>query len=223
MNYIVYKRVSTQKQGQSGLGLEAQEQAISMFLSSQPEHKIIAEITEVETGTSKRQRPELLKALEMCKQYKAKLIIAKLDRLARNVAFVANLMESKVDFIALDIPNANPFTIHILAAVAEHEAKLISQRTKAALAAAKSNGVKLGSPQNLTKEVRDKGRSIANEKSKNRATERASKIAPSILKMRLEGYTLRGVAAKLNEDKIPTVSGIGSWNASTVRRVINYV
>lgn len=221
--YYSYIRVSTTKQGESGLGLLAQQSAIQHFISSNPDSQLLGEFEEIETGTNKRKRPKLHEALALCKANNATLLVATLSRLSRNVHFISGLVESKVNFIALDCPSLDRTMLYFQAVMAEWEASVVSKRTKAALAAAKSNGVKLGSPQNLTKEVRDKGRSIANEKSKRRAAEQASKIAPSILKMRLEGYTLRGVAAKLNEDKIPTVSGIGSWNASMVRRVVNYV
>ena len=128
--FISYLRVSTDKQGRSGLGLEAQREAVARYLNGD---KLVAEFTEIESG-KRDDRPELAKALAACKLYGAKLVIAKLDRLARNVAFIANLMNSGVEFLAVDFPQANRLTIHILAAVAEHEREMISQRTKAALA-----------------------------------------------------------------------------------------
>jgi DNA invertase Pin-like site-specific DNA recombinase len=141
-NFVAYYRVSTQRQGRSGLGLEAQRKAVQDHLNG-GNWRIVAEYTEVESG-KRKDRPKLADALKACRVHGAKLIIAKLDRLARNVAFVSNLMESGVDFEAVDFPQANRLTIHILAAVAEHEAKAISERTRAALAAAKRRGVKLG-------------------------------------------------------------------------------
>jgi DNA invertase Pin-like site-specific DNA recombinase len=140
---VAYYRVSTKKQGKSGLGLEGQQTTVAEYVR-QHAGNLIAEYVEVETGKSK-DRPELLKAIAHAKRSKATLVVAKLDRLARNVAFTSALMESSIDFVACDNPHANRFTIHILAAVAEHEAEQISQRTKAALAAAKRRGVKLGS------------------------------------------------------------------------------
>src|SRR4051812_30379048 len=140
--WVAYYRVSTAKQGASGLGLEAQREAVAGYLNG-GDWQLAAEFTEVESGR-KNDRPELAKALAMCRRIGATLIIAKLDRLARNVAFVSNLMESGVEFTAVDFPTANRLTIHILAAVAEHEAAMTSTRTKAALAAAKARGVKLG-------------------------------------------------------------------------------
>ena len=138
--YIAYYRVSTARQGRSGLGLEAQKQAVQAHLNGQ---KPISEFVEVESGR-RNDRPKLAEALAACRVHKATLIIAKLDRLARNVAFVSSLMEAGVEFQACDFPQANRLTIHILAAVAEHEARMISERTRAALAAAKARGTVLG-------------------------------------------------------------------------------
>jgi DNA invertase Pin-like site-specific DNA recombinase len=140
----VRRLLSTDKQGQSGLGLDAQRQAVMTYLNGGP-WKLIAEYTEVETG-KRADRPELQKALAACRKHKAKLAIAKLDRPSRNLAFIATLMDSNVEYIAADNPHANRLTVHILAAVAEHERAAISERTKAALQAAKRRGVKLGGP-----------------------------------------------------------------------------
>ena len=141
-NYIAYYRVSTKKQGTSGLGLDAQEASVIHHVNGHG--KLIASYTEVESG-KKSERIELAKALGHAKRNKATLIVAKLDRLSRNVAFLSALMESKVDFICADMPTANKLTIHIMAAMAEHEGKVISERTKAALVQAKKRGNKLGS------------------------------------------------------------------------------
>src|SRR5262245_46589441 len=138
--YVAYYRVSTVRQGQSGLGLEAQQAAVAAFCEP------IESFTEVESGKRSDNRPQLALAITACRRLKATLIVAKLDRLARNVAFVSTLMESGVDFVAADNPHATRLTVHILAAVAEHEREMISQRTKAALAAAKARGVRLGNP-----------------------------------------------------------------------------
>lgn len=137
--FIAYYRVWTDRQGRSGLGLEAQQRAVSVFLQGRGE--LIEKFTEIESGR-KNDRPQLTAALNACHCYKATLVIAKLDRLARNVYFVSGLMESGVEFIAVDMPEVNRLTIHILAAVAEHEREMISQRTKAALHAAKLRGAK---------------------------------------------------------------------------------
>ena len=133
-DFVAYYRVSTDRQGVSGLGLEAQRRAVADFAAGRG--GILAEFTEVESGR-KNDRPELRAALAACQRERAILVIAKLDRLARNVAFIAGLMESGVEFVAVDMPQANRLTIHILAAVAEHEREMISQRTRAALQAAK--------------------------------------------------------------------------------------
>jgi DNA invertase Pin-like site-specific DNA recombinase len=144
--FVAYYRVSTDKQGKSGLGLDAQRQAVTYFVNGRGE--IRAEFTEIESGR-KNDRPQLLEALATCRRLKATLVIARLDRLARNVAFISNLMESRVDFVAVDMPEANRLTIHILAAVAEHEREMISKRTKAALQVAKMRGIRLGNPDPL--------------------------------------------------------------------------
>jgi DNA invertase Pin-like site-specific DNA recombinase len=135
-NFVAYYRVSTGKQGASGLGLEAQRKAVVDYLKG-GKWKLVAEVTEIETGKN-ADRPKLQEALGLCRLHKAKLIVAKIDRLARNVHFLSGLMQSGVDFIACDMPTANKLTIHILSAVAEAEAEMISVRTKAALAAAKA-------------------------------------------------------------------------------------
>src|SRR5271163_2291731 len=139
---VAYYRVSTQKQGRSGLGLEAQQSTVRNHIEK-TNRKLVAELVEIESGTNP-DRPKLSEALRLCRLTRSKLIVARLDRLARNVAFVSRLMEAGVDFEAVDFPQANRLTVHILAAVAEYEGRLISERIKAALAAAKARGVKLG-------------------------------------------------------------------------------
>lgn len=140
-HYIAYYRVSTTRQGQSGLGLEAQQQAVKQYLNG-GNWQILAEFTEIESG-KRNDRPKLAEAIALCKRLQATLVIAKLDRLARNVHFISGLMESGVEFVAVDNPNANRLMLHMLAAFAEHEREQISRRTKDALAAAKARGVKL--------------------------------------------------------------------------------
>ena len=142
--YVVYLRVSTARQGASGLGIEAQREAVARYVAGAG-GQIVAEVVETESG-KRSTRPELARALAVCRAHKAILLIAKLDRLARNVAFIAGLMETKVPFMAADMPTATPFMLHVYAAMAEAEGKAISARTKAALAAAKARGVKLGNP-----------------------------------------------------------------------------
>jgi len=166
MEYVSYYRVSTTKQGVSNLGLEAQREAVHKYIA--PE-KITTEFTEVETGTIKKERPILAEALKLCKATGATLLIAKLDRLTRSVAFVSALLDSKVKFVAVDFPEANELTIHILAAVAQNEAKIIGQRTKAACAIKRARGDKMGMAENFTDETRKlgplkrKAKALANE------------------------------------------------------------
>jgi DNA invertase Pin-like site-specific DNA recombinase len=150
--FVAYIRVGTDKQGRSGLGLEAQLKAVHDYLNGGT-WSLVGEFTEIESG-KRNERPELVKALAACKRNKAKLVIAKLDRLSRNLAFIATLMDSGVEFVAVDNPHANKLTIHILAAVAQHEREMIAQRTKDALQAAKARGVALSNPK--LADVRDR-------------------------------------------------------------------
>ena len=142
--FVAYFRVSTDRQGKSGLGLDAQRDTVLSYMNG-GRWSLVAEFTEIESG-KRNDRPELEKALAACKKQKAKLVIAKLDRLSRNLAFIATLMDSGVEFIAVDNPHANKLTVHILAAVAQHEREIISARTSAALKAAKARGRRLGNP-----------------------------------------------------------------------------
>ncbi len=214
--YVAYYRVSTQRQGRSGLGLEAQKQAVMDYLNGAT---LRAEVTEVESG-HRADRPELAKALAACRTYRATLVIAKFDRLARNVAFISNLMESGVEFTAVDFPQANRLTVHILAAVAEHERDMISERTKAALAAAKRRGVKLGTARNLTPEGRALGSRRGNATKRAAAVQRAADVAPAIREAMAAGATsLRALADALNDRGIPAPRG-GQWHASSVRNTL---
>lgn len=216
--YISYLRVSTDRQGKSGLGLEAQRQAIENFMAT--DHgKLLREYLEVESGR-KDDRPQLQTALDACQETGATLLIAKLDRLARNVYFISTLMESGVEFVACDFPQANRLTIHILAAVAEHEREMISKRTKEALAAAKARGVKLGQ-NNLTEKGRTTGAENSRTGRSKKAAEFALKRYPAIAAYRQEGLSLRAIAAELNKMSVLTASGkLGSWTAAGVRNVI---
>ncbi|WP_169546512.1 recombinase family protein [Sneathiella aquimaris] len=210
VNYVTYYRVSTDRQGKSGLGLAAQQKAVSEFIG---DLEPLQEFVEVESG-KKADRPELLTAMALCKKKKARLVIAKLDRLSRNVAFIANLMDSGVDFVACDMPEANKLTIHILAAVAEHEREMISQRTKVALQAAKAKGVKLGSPNP------EKGSKIGVVQLTKNADRFASNVAPVIREIQTAGVnTYRGIAQALNARGIHTARG-GEWHPATVRNVL---
>jgi DNA invertase Pin-like site-specific DNA recombinase len=217
--FIAYYRVSTQKQGKSGLGLDAQRAAVMEHLNG-GRWKLIAEITEIETG-KRADRPKLAEALKLCRVHGATLIIAKLDRLARNVAFISTLMEAGVDFEAVDFPQANRLTIHIMAAVAEHEAKAISERTKAALAAAKARGQKLGGVRKNHKPFTAEITALGSKAMAEAADERAADIAPVIAELQAAGYrSLQAIAAALNDRGIPTASGRGAWQATQVARVL---
>jgi DNA invertase Pin-like site-specific DNA recombinase len=216
-NFVAYYRVSTQRQGRSGLGLEAQQKAVGDHLNG-GNWRIVGEFKEVESG-KRSDRPQLAAALKACRALGATLIIAKLDRLARNVHFVSGLMESGVEFTAVDFPHANRLTVHILAAVAEHEAKMISERTKAALAAAKRRGVKLGGDRGarLTAKARQAGCEAVTA----RANGRAADLAPVVAELQAGGArSLRAIAAGLNERGIRTPRGVGEWKAGTVAQLL---
>ena len=177
----------------------------------------MAEVVEVESG-KRSDRPKLAEALSLCRAHRATLIIAKLDRLARNVAFVSNLMESGVDFLAVDFPQANRLTIHILAAVAEHEASMISARTKAALAAAKARGVQLGGFRGRAGTEVDCARARA-ERSRI-ADEQARALAPILNRLDPKGVlSFRARAAALQAEEVPTPSGRGRWTAGAITRI----
>jgi DNA invertase Pin-like site-specific DNA recombinase len=218
--FIAYYRVSTKRQGISGLGLDAQRDSVAAYLGTQ-RGKLVAEFTEVEHGTKRgNHRPQLAAALAQCRVHNATLIIAKLDRLARNVAFTSNLMESSVDFVACDFPQANRLTIHILASVAEHEAEMISTRTKLALQAAKRKGVVLGGDRGNTHLIYRKGNKASAKVRSERAAARAADLLPVIEAVKAEGATsLREIAAGLNQRGIPTARG-GEWSAVQVMRVL---
>lgn len=200
--YVAYFRVSTVRQGQSGLGLEAQQAAVRNFVGS--EASIVAEYTEIESGR-KNSRPQLQAAIERAKQANAVLLVAKLDRLARNVAFLATLMESHVRFKAVDLPAADEFTLHILAAVAQKEATAISTRTRDALAAKKARGDTLGTPANLTAEAVARGLTVRQQNARQHLGNKQAAQLASLL--RATGMTLRGIAARLNESGYSTRTG----------------
>jgi len=222
---IAYYRVSTKRQGKSGLGLEAQKAAVTDH-ARRNGGSVAAEYVEVETGKAK-DRPELLRAIAHAKRSKAQLVVAKLDRLARNVAFTSALMESGADFVACDNPHANKFTIHILAAVAEHEAEQISQRTKAALGAAKRRGVLLGSARPGHWDGRESQRAAGLEKARHAAAKahgeafqaEYSDLFPILKSLRAAGRSLQDIAHELNEQGHTTRRG-RSWNRMQVLRVL---
>lgn len=222
--YVAYYRVSTKKQGRSGLGLDAQRESVSAYLAGKG--KLVAEFTEVEHGTRKgNHRPQLAAALAQCRIHGATLIIAKLDRLARNVAFTSNLMESATEFVACDYPEANRLTIHIMAAMAEHEAAMISERTKLALAAATRKGKVLGGDRGNLWEVYKKGNKASAVVRGEKAKQNAADLLPTINLIRAAGATsLREIAAELNQRNIPTASEkVGKlWSAVQVSRILEH-
>ena len=215
MLFVTYLRVSTDRQGKSGLGLEAQRAAVLDHVAGKGE--IAAEYVEIESG-KRNERPQLARAMAEAKRIGAVLLIAKLDRLARNVAFIANLLESGVEIAAADMPEANRFLLHIMAAVAEHEAQAISDRTRAALAAAKARGVALGwSMPGRSDEQRQAARKGAACNAQ-KADQHATNVLPVIHQIAARGASLRQIADELNVRGIKTARG-GLWYAATVRNM----
>ena len=214
--FVAYYRVSTDNQGRPVSGWRRSGKRSSPT-STAGAGRLAAEVTEVESG-KRNDRPELDRALGLCRLYGATLVVAKLDRLARNVAFISKLMESGVDFVAVDFPQANRLTVHILAAVAEHEAAMISQRTKAALDAAKARGVKLGNPANLANQLDGSAKGNAAKTAK--AAKRAADLLPLILPMKAGGASLRQIADGLNRCGVPAPRG-GDWSAVAVKRILD--
>lgn len=220
-NYVAYYRVSTKKQGQSGLGLQAQRDIVKRFLTSQ----VLAEFVEIETGKS-ADRPQLASAIDVCKKTNAILIVAKLDRLARNVQFTSTLMNSGVEFLACDIPGANRMTIHVMAALAEEEARLISERTKAALAVAKQQGTRLGrrpgSPPTNAFTVLIDDVQAREQRKLRKATASYKDVLPIVTLLRERGETYASIASILNEKGYTTPRG-GQFHASGVHDLVRRV
>ena len=213
--FVAYYRVSTQRQGISGLGLDAQRAAVGQYLGAKPTALLTGEYTEVETGKGSNalgKRPQLRLALDTCKKTGATLIIAKLDRLARNVHFISGLMESHVPFVACDLPEANELTLHVMAAFAEHEAKRISERTRDALAQAKARGKKLGRAgwKNLKPHLKQRQRD---------ADAFAAKLKGQVEGFRLRGLSQRKMVDELNSIGIPAPRG-GNWSLVQLQRAI---
>ncbi|QNK03241.1 recombinase family protein [Dyella telluris] len=210
--FIAYYRVSTTTQGQSGLGLDAQRAAVKAYVQSVG-GVLVGEYKEVESGAID-DRMELKAALKQCRTRKAMLVIAKLDRLARSVHFISELLQSGVEFVAADMPHANKLTIHIIAAVAEYEREVIAQRTKASLAAAKARGIRLGNPNasSQSKRASDEARRLADDYTKG--------ILPLIQVLYAQGATSYSRLAKsLEASGVSTQRG-GRWTASGVRNII---
>jgi DNA invertase Pin-like site-specific DNA recombinase len=217
---VAYYRVSTRQQKRSGLGLLAQQDAVRRYVAAN-RCKVLAELTEVESGRDTG-RPKLAEALWFCRVYEAKLVIARLDRLARSIAMIAGLMKSDVDFVAADMPLANRFTIHILAAVAEYEARLISERTKAAMAAAKARGRKFGNPDPRTHRFSAAARKAAVRAVREQAKARALDYIPLLCELRDRGETIHGIALQLTAMSIETPRRRMIWRDRMVARVFEY-
>jgi DNA invertase Pin-like site-specific DNA recombinase len=225
MECVAYYRVSTQRQGESGLGLDAQRDAVKRYIAGDQRRHPGPEFKEIESGKNS-ERPKIHEAIAYCKAHRAKLVIAKLDRLARNVLFIAQLMESKVDFAACDLPKANNLTIHIMAAMAEHEAEMISKRTKEALAKSKKKlggrryllSKKTGKP---TKKLWDltSVRHLAIEARKRNAAERNAPLIKTAKALRHDGNTLAEIGAELKKLGHKAPRG-GEWQPAQVARLL---
>jgi DNA invertase Pin-like site-specific DNA recombinase len=215
--FVAYLRVSTAKQGRSGLGLEAQREAVCQFVARHNGKMIAPEFIEIETG-KRDDRPELQKALKRCRLTGATLVVAKLDRLSRNAAFLMTLRDSGVEFVAADLPEANTMTVGVMAVVAQHEREAISARTKAALAAARARGKALGgfrpAAPNIAKFQRQ-----GVEAARQRALRAAEERREAIEALRREKLSLNAIAARLNADSVRT-SGGSSWTATAVKRTL---
>jgi DNA invertase Pin-like site-specific DNA recombinase len=210
--FVSYLRVSTKRQGESGLGREVQRAAVETWLNG-GSWQLIEEHVEVESGKDDRNRPALAKALEACKAYRATLVIAKLDRLSRDPHFLLGLQKAGVEFIAVDMPHANKLTIGIMALVAEQEREAISQRTREALAAAKKRGVKLGNPKGTKVQGAEKGRKRGAATNAANAQVFAERLRPALAE--LDGLSANAAAAELDRRGYATARG-GKWTAGLV-------
>lgn len=214
--FVTYYRVSTQRQGRSGLGLEAQQTAVTAFLSGR-DAQVIGEYQEIESGR-KSDRQQLAAAMLMCRMTGSVLLIAKLDRLARDAHFLLGLEKSGIEFMAADMPFANRLTIGIMALVAEEEAKAISARTKAALAARKARGLPLGNVASL-RPADHAGSDRARAAWSKKAATHATMVLPAVQEMRAAGMSLRATARELTQRGFTTVTG-GTWTATQVSAVL---
>jgi DNA invertase Pin-like site-specific DNA recombinase len=210
--FVSYLRVSTQRQGQSGLGLEAQREAVAVWLNG-GDWTLIEEHVEVESGKRADNRPALAKAFDACRAYNAKLVIAKLDRLSRDAHFLLGLQKAGVEFIAVDMPHANRLTVGVMALVAEQEREAISQRTKAALAAAKARGTKLGKPKGTPVPRSDVGRINGSKANAANAEAFAERLRPIL--DQFSGKSANAAALELNRRGYATARG-GQWSATQV-------
>lgn len=210
-SFVAYYRVSTDKQGRSGLGLEAQAETVSRYVEGKG-GEVVASFTEIESGKKSTNRPQLDAALKAAKKAKAVLVISTLDRLGRDVHFISGLMKSGIDFVCADRPTAGRFELHIYAAMAEEERHKISQRTRAALAALKAQGRKLGNPQ--------QERVTAEQRAQREAFRRS--IAPTVLELRSRGLTIEQMRDELNRRGVSTVFG-KRWHIPTVHRLLRRI
>jgi DNA invertase Pin-like site-specific DNA recombinase len=222
--FVAYYRVSTDRQGKSGLGIDAQRAAVAAYLNG-GEWQIVADFTETESG-KRSDRPELDRALAAARLHRCPLVVSKVDRLTRSVAFLSRLLEAGVDVRFADLPQiegaTGRFLLQQMVAVAELEAGMISARTKAALAAAKKRGTKLGGDRGV--KPSNKTRASATAAVQKRAADRAADIAPTIRTLQASGATsLRAIASALNEAGIPTARGSGSWSAVQVKRTLERI
>ncbi|WP_223654184.1 recombinase family protein [Hymenobacter psoromatis] len=211
-SYVSYLRVSTQKQGQSGLGLEAQRAAVGAFVQATP---LAGEFVEVESG-KKNERSQLAAAIALAKARGATLLIAKLDRLSRNAGFIFQLRDSGVDFVCCDMPDANTLTVGLFAVLAQHERETISKRTKDALAAKKARGAQLGTPANLTLAATQKGRD--RNQANALTSEHNERAAAHILLLHEKGFNYSQIATKLNALRFLTRTG-KAFRAEQVKRL----
>ncbi|GLI94978.1 recombinase family protein [Methylocystis echinoides] len=216
-NFVAYLRVSTAKQGQSGLGLDAQQRAVESYLNG-GDWSLVATFVEIESG-KRDDRPKLQEALEACKLYGATLVIARLDRLSRDAHFLLGLLKSGVKFVCCDMPQADSFMVGIMAQLAQKERELISERTKAALQSAKARGVKLGGDRGTFQEVAIAGRVKGNEAIVREADERAERLSKLIGELQGRGLSLNAIARELDQRGIPSARG-GRWTATSVRNVL---
>lgn len=218
--FVAYYRVSTDKQGKSGLGLEAQEAAVVAFIASKGENaRLLASFVEIESGKRSDNRPQLKLAMERARLTGATLLIAKLDRLSRDAHFLLGLQKAGVKFVAVDMPEANELVVGLMALIAQAERQMISARTKAALAAAKARGVKLGNPRGAA-HLRGLGNPAGVAALKRGAMTRAEGLRATIEAIRAEGVvSANGIAGRLNEREIATPRG-GRWSARTVSDVL---
>ncbi|GFO58753.1 resolvase [Geomonas silvestris] len=219
MRYIGYARVSTARQGRSGLGLESQEAAIAAYVSSMG-GDLEQLYVEVESG-KRDDRPELREAIQHAQLIGARLVIHKLDRLSRDLGFITTLQKNLVDFVVTDLPGADRFTVQLFGALAEKERFMISERTRQALAAAKARGVKLGNSkgEGFTPEIQKAGAVAAAAARIEKADTFAVRVKPMAEKLKAEGLSLRGIAAKLNEKGIKTPRG-KQWTATAVKNAM---